>query len=292
MVIARAHLVICIASSTRGDYAPARIVSIPPPTATETEVPSLAAEVIVAEAAAPERVPFVDREPVGARRPLLTAAITTAVVTAVSYFSPDKYAATLVGVTFLAATWWLVLRHDETTVRAYGLSLGGVLEPAPLEPRRLARDALHAIAWALLLIAVIFPFFWLGYRAFWHPRMHFGFHLPPSLFDEIAGQLVVIALPEEAFFRGYLQSSLDRAWAPRWRILGADLGPGWLVAAAIFAVGHYLTIHHPARLAVFFPALVFGWLRKRTGGVGSSLLFHAACNVFSATLGRGYGRTP
>lgn len=276
-------------------------MSTPPPKATETEVPSLAApqtesalaaEAIVAEAAAPERVPFIDQEPVGARRPLLAAAITTAAVTAVSYFSPDKYAATLVGVSFLAATWWLVLRHDESTVRAYGLSLGGVLEPAPLEPRRVARDALHAVAWALLLIAVIFPFFWLGYRAFWHPRMHFGFHLPASLFDEIAGQLVVIALPEEAFFRGYLQSSLDRAWAPRWRILGADLGPGWLVAAAIFAVGHYLTIHHPARLAVFFPALVFGWLRKRTGGVGAGLLFHAACNVFSATLGRGYGLSP
>jgi hypothetical protein len=153
----------------------------------------------------------------------------------------------------------------------------------------MARDAVRAVGWALLLMAVIFPFFWLGYRAMWHPRMHFAFRLPTSFFDEIAGQLVVIALPEEAFFRGYLQSSLDRAWAPRWRILGADLGPGWLVAAAIFALGHFLTIHHPARLAVFFPALVFGWLRKRTGGVGSSLLFHAACNVFSATLGRGYG---
>ena len=272
------------------------------PPAPVTEDPSLATsapatEPLVTEVPAPapepaplaERIPFIDQEPVGARRPLLAALITTVVVTAVSHFSPDKYAATLVGVSFLAATWWLVLRHDETTVRAYGLSLGGVLEPAPLDPRRVARDALHAVAWALLLMAVIFPFFWLGYRAAWRPHMHFSFHLPASLFDEVAGQLVVIALPEEAFFRGYLQSSLDRAWAPRWRILGADLGPGWLVAAAIFAVGHYLTIHHPARLAGFFPALVFGWLRKRTGGVGSSLLFHAACNIFSATLGRGYG---
>ncbi len=259
-----------------------------PPAADELASAEPLAEVVVA-APSPERIPNVYREPAGARRPLLAAAITTVVVTAVSALSPDKYAATLVGVSFLAATWWLVLRHDETTVRAYGLSLGGVLEPVPLDPRRMARDALSAVGWALLLMAVIFPFFWLGYRAMWHPRMHFALRLPTSFFDEIAGQLVVIALPEEAFFRGYLQSSLDRAWAPRWRVLGADLGPGWLVAAAIFALGHFLTIHHPARLAVFFPALVFGWLRKRTGGVGSSLLFHAACNVFSATLGRGYG---
>jgi hypothetical protein len=263
----------------------------PEPIVAEAPVPApIVAEATLA-APVPERIPFVDREPPGPRRPLLAAAITSAVVTAVSFFSPDKYAATLVGVSFLAATWWLVLRHDERTVRAYGLSLGGVLEPTPLDPRRMARDAAQAVGWALLLIAVIFPIFWLGYRAAWHPHMRFSFRMPASLFDEIAGQLVVIALPEEAFFRGYLQSALDRAWAPRWRILGADLGPGWIVAAAIFAVGHYLTIHHPARLAVFFPALVFGWLRKRTGGVGSSMLFHAACNLFSATLGRGYGLT-
>ena len=162
---------------------------------------------------------------------------------------------------FLAATWWLVLRHDELTVRAYGLSLGGVLEPTPIDLRRIARDSIEALGWVILLIALIFPVFVVGYRIYWHPHNHFVFRLPPSVFDEIAGQLVVIALPEEAFFRGFLQTSLDQVWRPRWRILGADLGPGWLVAAAIFAVGHLLTIRHPARLAVFFPALIFGWLR-------------------------------
>jgi membrane protease YdiL (CAAX protease family) len=223
------------------------------------------------------------------RGPLLAAAITTAVVTASSYLAPDRYAATLVGVGFLASTWVLVLRHDEVTVRAYGLSLGGLLEPTRLDPRRLARTAIVAIGWALLLMALTFPPFAIGYRLYWRPHAHFVFRWPPSLFDEIAGQLVVIALPEEAFFRGYLQTSLDRVWPPRWQILGAKLGPGWLVASAIFALGHVLTIRHPARLAVFFPALVFGWLRQRTGGVGASVVFHASCNVFSATLGRGFG---
>lgn len=230
--------------------------------------------------------------PPGAGRPLLAAAITTAVVTAVSYLTPDRFAATLVGVSFLAATWWLVLRHDELTVRAHGLSLGGLLEPSSLDVRRLARTGAVAAAWALLLIALIFPAFWLGYRIYWHPHAPFVFRVPPSIFDEVAGQLVVIALPEEAFFRGFLQTSLDRVWPPRWRIFGADLGPGLLVAAAIFAVGHLLTIRHPARLAVFFPALLFGWLRARTGGIGAPLLFHAACNLFSAALMRGYGMSP
>jgi membrane protease YdiL (CAAX protease family) len=224
-----------------------------------------------------------------ARGPLIAAAITTAVVTAASYLAPERYAATAVGILFLGATWWLVLRHDELTVRAYGPSLGGLLEPTRIDPARLFRDATRAIGWALLFAVIAFPPFWFGYRFWWHPHQHFALRWPPSIFDEIAGQLVVIALPEEAFFRGYLQTSLDRTWPPRWRILGAELGPGLFVSAAIFAIGHVLTIRHPARLAVFFPALVFGWMRSRTGGVGAGVLFHAMCNLFSAMLGRGYG---
>jgi hypothetical protein len=203
--------------------------------------------------------------------------------------APDKYAATLVGLVFLAATWWLVLRRDEETIRAHGLALGGLLEPTPLSARRLTRDALIAIAYAAVFALIVFPPFWIGYRTYWQIKAPFILRLPPSVVDELAGQFLVIALPEEAFFRGYLQSSLDRIFEPRWRILGTPLGAGWLISAGIFAVGHVLTTPHPARLAVFFPALVFGWLRARTGGIGAAMLFHALCNIFSATLARGYG---
>jgi membrane protease YdiL (CAAX protease family) len=133
------------------------------------------------------------------------------------------------------------------------------------------------------------PFFF-GWRAWWGAAGTFA--LTPRLSEvgnEIAGQLVIIALPEEAFYRGYLQSRLDGVWAPRLKIAGAPIGPGIFVASAIFALGHLATIHAPARLAVFFPALLFGWLRARTGGVGASIGYHALCNVFSEALGRGYG---
>ncbi|WP_437810882.1 myxosortase MrtC [Sorangium sp. So ce1078] len=228
-------------------------------------------------------------EPTAART-LLAAAITTAAVTAVSYAAPKSYAGTLVGLTFLAATFWLVLRYDEATIRDHGLSLGGILEPVPLSAERLARAALHAVAWAALVAALVFPPFWLGYRMYWGVTSPFVLR-PPSA-DEVAAQLLVVALPEEAFFRGYLQSALDRVFPPRVRVLGAALGPAWLISSAIFALGHLLTILHPARLAVFFPALLFGWLRARTGGIGAPLLFHAACNLFSLTLANGYVQSP
>jgi membrane protease YdiL (CAAX protease family) len=61
------------------------------------------------------------------------------------------------------------------------------------------------------------------------------------------------------------------------------------MTSAIFAVGHLLTEPNPSRLAVFFPSLLFGWMRARTGGIGASVLFHAACNLFVSFLAHGFG---
>jgi hypothetical protein len=226
------------------------------------------------------------------RHTLLAALVTTLVITTLSYLVPSRHASTAVGLAFVAATWWLVLRHDEDVIRAHGLSLAGVLEPLPLEPKRILREAGQSLLWVLFFAAVVFPPFWLGYRLFWNVHTPFVLRAPREPLNELVGQFFVIALPEEAFFRGYLQSALDATWKPRWRVLGAWLGPGLLVSSLIFAVGHVLTTPSPARLAVFFPALVFGWMRARTGGIGASVVFHALCNIFSATLARGYGLGP
>jgi membrane protease YdiL (CAAX protease family) len=43
---------------------------------------------------------------------------------------------------------------------------------------------------------------------------------------------------------------------------------------------------------VFFPSLLFGWLRARTGGIGAGTAYHASCNLFASLLGRGYGLFP
>jgi membrane protease YdiL (CAAX protease family) len=86
-----------------------------------------------------------------------------------------------------------------------------------------------------------------------------------------------------------LQTRLDDAIPPRWKVFGAAIGPSLVIGAAIFAIGHVVTIRSPARLGVFFPALAFGWLRGRTGGIGAGVVFHAYCNIYSEMLGRGYG---
>ena len=219
----------------------------------------------------------------------MSVAVTLAVTLASSTL-PDKYVATTVGFLFLGATWALVWRREDAVVLRAGLSFGGLVLPGTFNGRRMAFAALSSLGWALGLLSVVLVPFWFGWRWWWHAGGTFALGPRPlGAINEVFGQLIIIALPEEAFYRGYLQTRLDDVWAPRVRILGAEVGLGLVVASVIFALGHLATIHQPARLAVFFPSLVFGWLRAKTGGIGASLTFHALCNVFSEALGRGYG---
>lgn len=220
---------------------------------------------------------------------IVASAIVTGVVTAASAFLPDRYIATAVGFVFLGATWLLVWRGDDVRVEHSALALGGLVLPGPIDRARLGRSIGTSLSWAAALAAITFVPFFFGWRTFWHARGTFGLHVQAwETINEVFGQLVIIALPEEAFYRGYLQSRLDEALPGRLRVFGASVGPALIVSSVIFALGHFATIREPARLAVFFPSLVFGWLRARTRGIGASVTFHAACNVFSEILGKGY----
>lgn len=223
-----------------------------------------------------------------APRALLTALFVSLIATAASWGLRDSIVATAVGGVFLGATWLLVLRRRDAEIRKWGLALGGLLEVPPAPWRITIRDAFIALAWAMLLALLIFPAFAVGFARYWHVRS-IAWLPPAKLTDAVLGQLVVVALPEEAFFRGYLQTALDRAWGRRVEVFGAHVGPALLVSSAIFAIGHVATVPHPARLAVFFPSLVFGWLRARTGGIGAGVAFHTMCNLLSDGLARGSG---
>jgi membrane protease YdiL (CAAX protease family) len=90
-------------------------------------------------------------------------------------------------------------------------------------------------------------------------------------------------------FRGYFQTRLQEIYPPSVRLWGAAISPvALLLQALLFALLHYLVGFSPARLAVFFPALVFGLLRSVRGGIGAAVWFHALSNVLSEILTRGY----
>ncbi|HJX72555.1 MAG TPA: type II CAAX endopeptidase family protein [Candidatus Deferrimicrobiaceae bacterium] len=82
-------------------------------------------------------------------------------------------------------------------------------------------------------------------------------------------QAILVALPEEVFFRGYLYDAFEeKGWEP---VTASSL---------LFAAGH-LAIHASAyRALTFFPALAFGWARKKTGNIYVPVLLHLLYNLF------------
>jgi membrane protease YdiL (CAAX protease family) len=109
------------------------------------------------------------------------------------------------------------------------------------------------------------------------------------LFNLIMLQLLLVALPEELFYRGYLQTRLDGMVGRERMVFGVSVNVTSIVlTSALFALGHIITIWHPARLAVFFPSLIFGWMRRATGGILAPILFHAACNLLVDILSLHY----
>jgi membrane protease YdiL (CAAX protease family) len=220
-------------------------------------------------------------------------ALVTGIATLASIFVPLKHEASAVGVTFLVATWILVWQKDDVSVARFGLTFAGLVLPGKLDYGRVALSAAKAAGWALLVAAVVFVPFFFGWRWWWKAGAEFHLVMKPyDLLNEALGQLLIISLPEEAFYRGYVQTRLDDALPRQIRVLGAKVGPSLFITSLLFALGHFATVHHASRLAVFFPSLLFGWLRSRTGGIGAGVIFHAMCNMFSVLLGKGYGVYP
>ena len=222
-------------------------------------------------------------------KPLMVSVGVTLAFALLSVVVPVAFHGHAVALILSGSTYFLVLRGDWTEVKAHGLGLGGLLAPQPLNKGRLLRATRRALLWTSIAALLTFPWYILGFVVWWKPSAPFTPDVSWELLNSSIGHVVAVAFPEELFYRGYLQSSIDNALPSRLRILGADVGWGLLIASAIFAVGHIVTTPDISRLAVFFPSLAFGWLRARTGGIGAAILFHAACNILAGFLGDAYG---
>jgi uncharacterized protein len=174
----------------------------------------------------------------------------------------------------------------------------------------------RGLATAAVAIAVIVPLFALGFYAFYEvacrsellshlapQRMcgHYGglpsLHAPSFALTEAtppapgtisaewcAVQWLVVGLPEELFFRGFLLAKLEQRFPPRRRILGGGVGLALLLSAAAFAVIHLPKEGDPRALATFFPGLLFGWMRSATGSILASTVTHGASNILVRVL--------
>lgn len=184
-----------------------------------------------------------------------------------------EYLHTLVGAIFVAIPMAVLLPRRES-FDDYGLP-----------PQPIWRELLTV----LLIAAIVYPPFWVGFRVWWGWERAFVPQFPPGFATSALANLVVVALPEELFYRGYLMGRIDLLLKSRIRILGVEVGWSLLITAVLFAIGHYVVTFDLQRLAVFFPALLFGWMRAWRGSITAAVVFHALCNIFMDTLLLGHG---
>jgi membrane protease YdiL (CAAX protease family) len=138
--------------------------------------------------------------------------------------------------------------------------------------------ALMDLALTAFLIFPLFLFSW-GVLVKYGLGWRFQTELPSGMPNLILWQLLGVALPEEVFFRGWLQDRLTQLLPPRRRLYHANVGPALFLTAALFALAHYLVIPKLHQLLVFFPGVLFGVLRERSQSLLAPILAHALANI-------------
>ena len=152
--------------------------------------------------------------------------------------------------------------------------------------RDLSGAGLEGTAWKragidlAVYFIVILPVFFVGWRLLGPFGIHvkLDFRFPGNWPMLLLWHLLVVALPEEVFFRGWLQDRLDLLVGKKKKMLKAEIGFGLFISAFLFAGVHYILEPRPERLLVFFPALLFGYFRESSRSVLVPVMAHGAGN--------------
>jgi membrane protease YdiL (CAAX protease family) len=226
---------------------------------------------------------------------LLSFAAVNGLVFALSRGPAQRYGLhDLIGALFLVGALASVRRAGDDTAR-FGIALGGVFPGAQGDSRSLVRtvvegipSALRELAVAVAIAAVVLPVYALCWPLVNEPPLARRFALDPAHVREIATHLFAVALTEELYFRGYVQTRVADALgvSPDAQARGSlrAMAPAITAASALFALTHVTVAVTVPRAAVFFPGLLFGALRTWRGGVGAAVFLHAMSNVFESWL--------
>lgn len=172
----------------------------------------------------------------------------------------------------------IVLDRRGKPYKRYGLVFANPLRDLP------AVLLFIAVSWPPIVAAIfLMPRLWGLFDTTWQ------FTIPSDYFSKVVAHFLVIALPEEFFFRGYLLGRLDDIWKSRFSLFGVQVGHGLWISSALFALGHFMVDFHVTRFLVFFPALAFGYLRLKRNSIAAPIIFHGCCNVFMDIFRAGFG---
>lgn len=145
----------------------------------------------------------------------------------------------------------------------------------------------------LALALVVFPLLALANHFYQTLLLSLHFRgLPPlaQFASFFVRNLLFVALPEEFFYRGYLNDRLDGFFKKHTSLLGARITWKWPLLALLFALSHSMITIQWWHIFIFFPGLAFGWLREKTGTILAPILFHASSNTFAYWVFLSYSR--
>ena len=107
----------------------------------------------------------------------------------------------------------------------------------------------------------------------------------PQIPSEILWQFLGVALPEEYFYRGFVQTNIAYRLeqSPR-RSLQKYAAPISIALASMIFASLHVVNGGFVRLVTFFPGCLFGFLRYKTNGIAGAVFAHAMCNLMMFAL--------
>lgn len=154
------------------------------------------------------------------------------------------------------------------------------------EKMRFKREGLALFISLTAIILVTFPPCFFTYFMLFH-KMSLTWPDSSSVLEALQKGLfllLIVALPEEIFFRGLIQEELFKEKTNKVFLFITQKN---LYTSLLFGFIHAISFLDISRAATFFPSLLFGWIVEKSGGsIMYATLFHAFSNSLVFVLWR------
>ncbi len=141
--------------------------------------------------------------------------------------------------------------------------------------------SLRLLCWSCLTVfPITFLLLWLMRSFGWALPLRAALPQNQPWLTLLVYQFMYVAVAEEVFFRGYVQSNILRltAAAPH-RHSGPQVWISVVVSAGLFAAAHFVIQGQIVSILTFLPGLLLGWLFVRTRSLLAPILFHGLANT-------------
>ncbi len=147
-----------------------------------------------------------------------------------------------------------------------------------------SKKGLKLFLWIAILTVVLYPFLFFGYWV-WYKGNSFGIPGNRQILAAVSKGLtgvLIAAIPEEFFFRGYLQEHIFKKYD--FKIIKI-LSMKNILTSVLFGAVHAIAFLDITKATTFFPSLLFGLMTERSKGrIFYSVLFHVVANILAYLL--------